>query len=461
MTAHLASTPRAYHPLAGGARQANSDQRDVNARVKASALAGGAELVLGYSIQTAEKGTPAYDGLDAAVQRRYWRWPHWGDRTIFGVASVPISDSLRLRARAYHRAFDNELNAHDDATFTTRKRPSSFTSFYDDQTAGGSVEVDVDGLGRHALRGAASLSASAHREWNLGEPVRVAKGRTWSIGLEDRVMLGARAVALLGVAADGLDVRRADDLRAGAIVAMPSSREASVNPQGALLISPSPSTLVRVTLAQRTRLPTVKERYSYRQGRAIPNPALREERARHAEVSATWSAGARIELHVAAFDSAVSDVAERVFLQPNLYQLQNVGGARHRGVETSLRWRPSATLQAHAAYTLLDRTLSDADLKAIDTPRHRTLGSIAWTPIAPVTLSADVEHEQGRWSQDDAGRYAQAPDGATIALAARVRLPRRAMLGVVLRNAGDREYTLVEGFPEPGRTIDVELRFRF
>jgi iron complex outermembrane recepter protein len=453
----------AFEPAAGqpDARRRNSDHEDVTGRLKGSVSVGAAEFVAGYSGQAARKGNPAYVGANPAVQRRYWRWPRWDSRTAYAVAAVAVSDGLRLRARAYRHAFANELRAYDDETFTSQWRPSSFTSFYDDETAGGVLEADLAAPGRHSLRAALSHSASRHQEWNAAEPARISESRTTSLGLEDRMVLGARATARFGVTADRLRITRADDWRNGAIEAMPTGAESSLNPQASLLVSAGSASTIRVTFARRTRLPTVKERYSYRQGRALPNPSLREERARHAEISASWSRGARLQAELTTFWSEISDVAERVYLQPNLYQLQNVGGARHLGVEGFARWRPSPAWRGTFGYSLLDRRLSDRPLRAIDTPRHRAFGSIGWTPVSRLTALADVEIEHGRWTQDEAGLYSRVPGGAWLAFAATLALSSHADVRVAVRNALDRNVYVVEGFPEAGRTAHVELRARF
>ena len=66
------------------------------------------------------------------------------------------------------------------------------------------------------------------------------------------------------------------------------------------------------TVARKTRFPTLKDRYSYRMGQALPNPDLRPERAIHYEIGYRGSLVGGIRLRAAAFLGDLSDAIIQV-----------------------------------------------------------------------------------------------------------------------------------------------------
>jgi hypothetical protein len=59
------------------------------------------------------------------------------------------------------------------------------------------------------------------------------------------------------------------------------------NPQAGLFYALTESGKAHFTYARKTRLPTIKDRFSYRMGQAVPNPDLREERSDNLEAGYT------------------------------------------------------------------------------------------------------------------------------------------------------------------------------
>jgi iron complex outermembrane receptor protein len=76
-------------------------------------------------------------------------------------------------------------------------------------------------------------------------------------------------------------------------------------------------------------------------------------------------------------------------------------------------------------------------------------------------LLADIGYESGRFWQNDGGTFGRASSFAAAGCAATARLWRDIELQTGLQNALDRNYFLVDGYPEPGRTAYLNLRYRF
>lgn len=164
----------------------------------------------------------------------------------------------------------------------------------------------------------------------------------------------------------------------------------------------------------------------------------------------------------ALFRSEVSNSTQRFFVQPNVFQLRNLGEAGYQGGEASLRTSFTPALQWNANYTYLSRrNWSNPAQLMLDTPRHKVYSSLTYRLHATVNLLADARYEGGRCYQNDAGSFGRASRFASIGIGGSARLHKQVELQVGIDNLPDRNYFYVEGYPEAGRTAYVNLRYRF
>ncbi len=463
---------RDFFPLPGGFRtsplqptyqRANSDRRDARGHFKIGFTPNaGDEYAIGYLKQDARKGQPPYAGADPSVRPRYWRWPHWGKDSLYHIANKSLGRNAYLRLRGYYDTYGSRLESFDDATYSTRLRPSSFVSLNDDYSYGGRLELGTRAAARQILKGSVCVKADAHREHNLGEPERRFRARTLSAGLEDTIRLASRTQVLAGLSADRLDVLQAQDFQSGVVLPFPTGGVWALNPQAGLLHALSPADRVRFSFASKTRLPALKDRYSYRMGRSIPNPDLAEERAGHWEAGYTRSIGAGTLLDAAAFYAAVHSLMQEFYVRPQVYQFRNLGKVTHSGFELSARTdrlRP-ATLHAHYSY-LNRRSVSPPGLALTQTPRHSASVQASAGLGRRVLVAGDAHFEKGRWDLSEGGRYLKLAGFALANASAVVPLGRRWEVRLGARNLADRHYYLDEGFPEEGRSLYANLRYRF
>lgn len=415
-----------------------------------------------YANQKGQKGNPPYAGTDPAVRARFWQWPTWDKESFYFVGNKGLGEFAYLRARLYYDKFDNILRAYDNSCYCTQRLPPAFTSPYDDDTYGATMEFGTRAGQRQTIKSSFYFKDDTHREGNAGEPLRSFRDQSFSFGFEDTVRLGRRASAILGFSADRLQVLNAENFVGGRVVPFPRSDVWAYNPQAGLFYTIGESTKVHFTFARKTRLPTIKDRYSYRLGQAIPNPDLREERTNNWEVGLTHLLGRRTFLEANLFRSDVSNSTQRFFVQPNVFQLRNLGEARYLGGEFGVRSSLTAHLQLQTNYTYLSRrNRSNPSVIMIDTPRHKIYSSATYRLGSRVTLMADLRYEGGRYYQNDGGRYGRATDFAAMGFGGAARLYRQVELQAGVQNALDRNYFLVDGYPEAGRTAYVNLRYRF
>jgi iron complex outermembrane recepter protein len=450
-------------PLQGAGGRENADQRDYKGRIRFGWTPNARDqYTFTYANQQGQKGNPPYAGTDPLVRARFWQWPQWDKESFYFVGNKGLGEVSYLRARLYYDKFDNLLQSFDNACYCTQATPRAFSSPFDDDTYGTTLEFGTKAGQRQTVKSSFYFKDDTHREANLGEPMRSFRDRSFSIGFEDTVRISEKASAILGFSADHLRVLNAENFVRGAVEPFPRSDVWAFNPQAGLFYTLREATKLHFTFARKTRLPTIKDRYSYRMGQAIPNPDLLEERTSNWEAGLTHLLGRRTLLQASLFRSDVSNSVQRFFLQPNLFQFRNIGEARFLGGEASVRSSLTSRLEIQANYTYLSRrNMTDPALLMIDTPRHRIHAAATYRLGSRVTLMADFGYEGGRFYQNEGGRFGRASNFARMGLGATARIYRQVELQAGIHNALDRNYFLVDGYPEAGRTAYVNLRYRF
>ncbi|MEN6532349.1 MAG: TonB-dependent receptor, partial [Bryobacteraceae bacterium] len=453
---------RPIAPQPAGDRN-NVYQTDYKTRIRATWTPNASDqYTFTYANQKGEKGSPPYAGTDEAVRPRYWQWPQWDKESFYFIGNQSLGETGYLRARLYYDRFNNLLKAFDDARYLTQTKPSSFTSPYDDDTYGTVLELGSRALSRQTLKGSFYYKDDTHREGNLGEPERSFRDQSFSVGLEDTVHLAARTFAVLGTSGDRIKVLNAEDYRQSAVLPFSRNDLWAFNAQAGVFHALTDSSKLRFTFARKTRLPTIKDRYSYRLGQAEPNPELREERSTNWEAGYSHLLGRATFVDAALFLSDVSNVVQRSYISPNLYQLRNPGEARYLGSEFGLRSSLTRNILFTANYTYLSRkNLTDPSLIMVDTPRHHVYSSASYQFVRRINLLADFHFEAGRFNQNDAGTYGRSSQIAVVGLGGVIQIHKGLDLQAGIGNLFDRNYFLVDGYPEAGRNAYVNLRYRF
>jgi iron complex outermembrane receptor protein len=445
-----------------GGRRANSAQRDLDLAFKIGWTPNATdEYALNVYHVDATKQTPPYDGHAPGVAARFWRWPQWDKDDVYFISRQRLSDTADLNLRVYYDTFRNELRSYDDARYTTQQRPYAFTSLYDDHTYGVSATFEQRWSERQITRFALHGKQDFHREMDkVGSPWEHFKDRTWSAGLEHEWRPDAAWTITPGVSWNLLQAQRADNLGVGnAIVPFPVGSDVAFNGQLVVARQLSDDLQLYAGASRKTRFPTLKDRYSYRLGSAIPNPTLEPENSNTLEIGAKGRAGA-LGYTVAVFDSHLQKAMQSEALAPEACtsppcsQLRNVGRARNRGVELSGDLALGEAWSIGANYTYLQReNLSQPDLRPVDTPRQKLFATLGYRFADgwKATLSSDTESK--RYSSSDGARVA----GGFTVVDAMLRGPFASLdLSFGVRNAFDRRYSYQEGFPEAGRTWFVE-----
>ncbi|MCR4031426.1 MULTISPECIES: TonB-dependent receptor plug domain-containing protein [Flavobacterium] len=423
------------------------------------------EYALGYINQQGEKGNPVYAGSDTKNSLlnnpRFWQWPVWNKESYYFISNSNLDDQNSLKTRIYYDKFKNTLNSYDDKTYSTMTKGYAFQSLYDDYTYGGNVEYNTKLIPKNDFKVAVHFKEDVHREHNLGEPVRHFIDNTILFGIEDVYKVSDQFTVIPGASYNIRKNIQAQDYNSTTkVVSDYPAADASdaYNLQIGLFYQLNEAQKLGATVSQKTRFATIKDRYSYRMGTAIPNPTLKPETALNYEVNYTASLFNKITFQTALFYSSLTDAILSVSnVQPGRSQMQNFGEAEYRGIEAQLNYSILKNLSFNANYTYLERkNITSPTIYFTDVPNTKVMGTLEFEPIKVLRLIANAEFNSSRFSTSYGTRV---PDYTLLNFYASGKILKNFSLDAGISNIFDRNYSLVEGFPEEGRNFFVTLRF--
>lgn len=456
-------------PAENGGRRNNSDATDFKLSLKAALTPNATdEYALSYYNQQGEKYTPPYAGDTPGVRPRFWRWPAWDKQSVYFLSRTALGEAHSVKLKAYYDKFDNTLRAFDDDSFTTQDRPFAFNSVFDDFTLGAGVELGSRWLKGHHLRVAFNYKRDVHREIDDdGLPQERFEDELMSVGIEDTVEVIDRWTFIAGLGFDRQEGIEANffDSNAGALVPFPTDSETAVNVQFGTLYDIAEEARLHVSVARRTRFATIKDRYSFRLGSALPNPSLRPEEALHFElgIEGGWR---MLDYGMNVFYSKLDDAIENVTISPALcarppcLQLQNIGKQRNRGIELTGGLELGSAWQLYASYSYLERdNKTDPSIRPLDVPKHKLFSYARYVPSDRWELLATVEYNSSRFSSTEGDRIAG--NFMIGSLKASFRPMPAVQLDAGVNNVADELYEYEEGFPEPGRTWFINAHLHY
>ena len=455
----------------GGGRE-NADSRDVVLSAKLGYLLGnGDEYALSVYHQEGEKNVPPYAGDTAktGVAARFWQWPYWDKQSLYFTARNGVTEAGMLRWRLYFDRFKNSLDSFDDSSYSSFNRPYAFEgSNYDDYTFGGNADYEWRWNDAHVTRTALHWKQDVHREVDeVDAPRERYEDRSYALAIEHQWRVTGQLTLTPGYAYTVQDGRQAENNDNGVVVPQPVGKADANNAQLAAAWTLTPTRSLLAGISGKTRFPTIKDRFSYRLGSAIPNPDLGPERATHYEIGIeerrqTW--GLRAAIFQADLDDAIENVVVDASLcaapNPNCNQAQNIGEQRNRGAELSVDGMPVESLRLNAQASVIDRdNRSRPELRQTDTPEQKYRLALQWRPLASWAFKADAQHETRRFSTTDGTRIAE----AFTVVNAFVRYEPLPRFGCELgaRNLTDELYAYQEGFYEAGRTWLAQIDYRY
>jgi len=453
-----------------GARRLNSYQTDWKASAKVGYTPNDTdEYAFSYVNQQAEKGVPPYAGTSSTVTPRYWQWPYWNKESFYFNSKTSILDDSYVKTRLFYDQFENSLNSYDDATYSTMLKKSSFASNYDDYTYGGSLETGTLLLPYNSLKAAFHFKKDVHREQNAETyPTQRFEDNIFSVGVEDTIDFSARCYAIAGVSYDWIDTIEATNLDTNTLrlSSFPTGRTSAWNPQLGLFFKLTETGTVHGSIAQKSRLPSIKDKYSYRLGTAIPNPDLDAERSLNYEIGYKDLLFKRLVVETNVFYNQVKNfilltaIPDPLKPGKTINQNQNIQSVNLYGVELGLSGKVFESLSAGFNYTFLGYQNGSTKDKLTNLPNHKLFAYLQYfTPLPGLSVLGSAEFNEDRFSSSDGARV------AAKYLLFNTKAIYEVYKGISveggINNLLDENYAIDEGYPLAGRTFFVNLRYTY
>lgn len=424
------------------------------------------EYALSYIRQDGEKGQPPSTDPAAA---RYWKWPYWNKEGVYFISKTALGESETVRLRLYHDQFENEADSYTDGSYSVLKTSGSGSvstgkSIYNDNAPGGAIELETKRIKNNTLKFITHYRQDNHEETDATGQINADFQDTLrSYSLEDNINLTDRLMLSVGLARH--EISPDSVFSRGNAYSLPA-KQAANNDQAGLFFDYTDHTRFYATIAQKTRLPTLKDRYSQRLGSYIENPGLKPEEAINYEIGYQGQLGGKAKAEAALFYSDINDKIQSAFIGAagssctNIFkcQMQNIGKVRIPGFELGISSPANAWLEAGANYTYLDpEVVNDSTLKLTDIPSHKFTTHLTMRPMDKVELIGFMEADSGRWASN------------TVKLGGFITADVKAVyhpmdnlsMEAGINNLADEDYALANGFPNPGRTFFANAQYRF
>jgi iron complex outermembrane recepter protein len=515
----------ALNAIQPGTHRVNVAQRDSGYRLRVGWTPRAQDsYVFSYSSQRGMSGVPPYAGSAPAcppgatlttpcVTPKYWKWPEWNTDSYYFNSSTAIGASSTTQLRAFSVRYANTLDMFDDASYSTMTvNAASGSSTNRDHTLGVSGEFESRAIGRNAFGASFFVKEDDHVEQtttfsrtNVGTttPAQTDRDQQSSFGVHDAFSVTSHIRATAGFSADHLNGLEAQDLNLDRTSVAPfqvpglcaasgsgftgcTNHVWTYNPVASISYTGAHAGSLVVAYAHKSRFPTIKDRYSYKAGRAVPNPLLKPERAQTWTVGYSRAFAFQTVAQIDVFRSNVRDEIENIFFLSPLcpgptpgggggggggggrapagtcQQAMNVGAETHEGVTLAVRTTPHVRVTVDGHYSFLHREISGTPgVFPAGTPTHKAVASATLLLPFDATAMLSARHQDGILAMSDNGLPLPAASFTVVDLGGRMEIRRGLQVQAGLKNLFDRNYYYWEGFPEEGRSGYLTLRFVF
>jgi iron complex outermembrane receptor protein len=444
----------------GGARE-NSYRKDDKISLKLGLTPNASdEYALSYYKQNGEKGQPP---STIPATARYWKWPFWDKESLYFLSNTALTNKEKLKVRLYEDKYGNGLDIYANASYPTITNPAANQSTYDDKTHGGSVELSTTRIDGQEIKLVAHNKVDKHIARDGVSTITESFQDTLnSYAVEDNVTISPSLLLSLGLTRNTITPQEV--FKPGSPFKLPDAKSAT-NGQAGLFYDFTADTRFYASIAQKSRLPTIKDRYSARFATYSENTALRPEASVNYEIGYQGSPWSASKADAALFYSDITDKIQTAY-QPgsmactasSLCQMQNIGKVQSSGIELGLSSAVTPALELGGNYTLsVLKNVSDPATKLTSIPRHKLTAHALYKVGDALDLISFAEYNSSRW----ASNTVELPGFTTLNVKAVYRASKAISTEVGVNNLTDRNYSLADGYPNPGRTWFANANYQF
>jgi outer membrane cobalamin receptor len=190
----------------------------------------------------------------------------------------------------------------------------------------------------------------------------------------------------------------------------------------------------------------------------VGNPNLRPEKGREVEggVLYEFSAAGNWQLELAAFEAQITNL---ITLTQDFYSLVNLEKAKIRGAELSAAWRSYGDrFSWRANYTRLSPRNEGSGKDLTYRPRDKfdLHANFNWRYL---TMSGSFQFVGKRFTNAANSNSLQAYRVTNLSMSRKIRFDEfTALLHIEMRNVFDKHFSIIDGYPLPGREFRAALR---
>jgi iron complex outermembrane receptor protein/outer membrane receptor for ferrienterochelin and colicins len=432
-------------------------KRSLNAKIGYSENEA-SSVYLSFDYHNNERGVPTENS-------RYWAFTQWDQWQLDLVGRHDLTDSVRIKARAFYVKHDDTLTDVSWDEDHTTGRKFFETSSYDDNSRGAELHGFLD-FGKLAdLKVGFNYLRDIHKQQDylddesMGTPgysdVEEYSADTYTFALEDEMKPTDHLSVIVGASYDFFKPIKAYDQPA-------PGKVSTLNPQAGIVYTVNDATDLHASVGKKTRFPKLLELYSEHAG---GNPDLDPQKTISWEVSASHRFFETFSGAVSYFYNDISDLIDRERDDEGEWVYYNLYEAVIQGVELNMDYQPTDNFLASLNYTYMDTEDKANEGRELEgRPEHRVNLDLRHRFRSKFSASVQASYTKGSYWEDPDDNWIELSDYFLVNL--RVTQPLTGFSGVnaeiflQVSNLFDVDYYETNG-PEPGQNFLGGISMRF
>jgi len=413
------------------------------------------EISLTASYIDSEKDLPTTTDPEGSI--RYWDFPTWRMYSTILAGRAELSEDLDFRANLFYHNYDNVLRNYRDSTYTDLR----WESTYDDYSTGVNARLGWTACDQFTLRTAFNGVLDDHKtQSDIGDPWEHYTAKTWSLATEGEIVPAEDLTLQAGIAYEVYNFGSVDSVVGDASAIARRTRDVNDLAYGILAEYKLADThRLTAAISQKNRFPNMSQLFgNIEEFTADQIGTLESEQA--LEYSAGWagSPSKSVNAGITAYYYDVTNMIER----PNRDALyDNIDHADFLGAELWGEVNLESGFSGRLAYTHQSAEGSmtgagDSDLPFVPDDLLQLTAGYRFSFGTSVT--AGIQYT---------GEATEYPDEAPVTIPCYALFDLSVAhdfsngLGLILRgdNLLDKDYYTEVGYPQPGRTIRLAIRY--
>jgi len=300
-----------------------------------------------------------------------------------------------------------------------------------------------------------TFKKNVHRQRNEDLPFDKYAIDIMTMGLEQDMQISPSLEMIAGIDYEHLQPTEANDL----VLRDPISL---VNWQYAAQYRVTDPLKLHMSFSGKSRFPTLKELYSERLGRNIPNPDLKEETAMNMEAGIVLG-DALNSVNISAYYSALDELIAQRQLGDNMLQMQNIDKALFSGFEIESNFHANI-FSGIMNYTFLHarNQSSGRDSDYLEyRPKHRFNLLFSVPLLQKLDLQSEMSYTAGQSFQNpDTGDWEKLDHYTLVNIRLNYAVIPNLNWYARINNLFDSFYMSMYGVPMPAREIVTGVKYR-